>query len=85
MHKFRCVALVLKSVVKERITHAHKTPLISAIELVSELLVPHPVIRLAGLHDLVFQQLVNNVDVVNNVQDQGLHLDKDQIIATVVE
>lgn len=53
--------------------------------MVSELFVPHPVIWLARLHDLIFKKLVNNVDVVNDVQDQGLYLDKDQIIATVVE
>ena len=55
MHEFRCVSLVFECVVKECIAHANHALLGSSLNLVLELLEPHPVVRVARLRDVVFQ------------------------------
>jgi hypothetical protein len=53
------------------------------VDVVPQLLVPHPVVGLASLDDLVSEQLVNNIDVVDDIKDQRLNLHKQKVIATV--
>jgi len=38
---------------------------------------------LARLDDLVGEQLVDNIDVVDDVEDQRLHLHEQKVIATM--
>jgi hypothetical protein len=85
MDEFGCIALILESVVEESVAHADQTLLRSLVNSIPELLEPHPVVRVASLSDAVLKQLVNNVDVVNDVQNERLHLDKDEVVAAVVE
>ena len=81
--EFGCVALILIRVVKERIAHAHLQVL--PIEGVPELFVPHPVIGLPGLHNAVSEKLIDNRDVVDDVEDERLHLDEEKVVAFVVK
>ena len=85
MHKLGCVALVLEGVVEEGVAHADETLLAAGVELIAQLLVPHPVVGVARGCDLVAQELVHHVDVVDDVEDQRLHLREEQVLATVVE
>jgi len=85
MNKLGSVTLVLECVVKEGVTHANKALLCASIELVSELLEPHPVVGVARLGYLIPQQLVYHVNVVDYIQNQGLHLDKQQVIASMLK
>lgn len=77
MHQLGCVSLVLKRVIEESITHAHHALLVAPFKVIPELLEPHPVVWLARLRDLVLQKLVNHVDVVDDVKDEGFHLDEE--------
>ena len=55
MHELRCVALIFEGVVEEGVAHADETLLGARIYLIAELLIPHPVVRVATLRDLVSQ------------------------------
>jgi len=63
--EFGCIALILIGVVKESVTHTNQGGLI--LESVSELLVPHPVVRVLRLDDLVIHKVINNLDIMNDV------------------
>ena len=69
MNEFGCIALILEGVIEEGIAHANQA-FLSLIDLIPELLEPHPVIRVASLRDIVSQELVHDIDVVDNVQDE---------------
>lgn len=56
-----------------------------SFQAVSELLVPHPVVRLLRLHNLVVHQLVDNVHIMNQVQNQSLDFAEKQTISLVVK
>lgn len=84
MHELGGVALVFESVIEEGVTHANHA-LLATIELVSELFEPHPVVGVASLRDLVLQELIHHIDVVDDVQDEGLHLDEQQVVTPMLK
>ena len=77
MDELRGIALILEGVIEEGIAHANQALLFGTIKIVAELLIPHPVTSIARLYDSVIEELLHDIDVVDNIQDQRLHLDKD--------
>lgn len=80
MHELWRIALILKGIIEKGVAHANLGGLIllcqlrSLINMIFELLIPHPIVGvLTGDDTLILCQLVNNIDVVKDVQNEGLH------------
>lgn len=69
MHQLRCISLVFKCVVKEGVAHSHHALFFPWIDVVPQLLEPHPVVWLTRLDNAISEQLVYNIDVVDDVKD----------------
>lgn len=75
MDKLGCITLILKGIIEESVAHTNLALLpLFHINEVLKLLEPHPVIDIHSLQDRVLQKLLNNVNVVNNVENEGFHL-----------
>jgi hypothetical protein len=71
MHKLRRVALVLECVIEESITHPYFTLLaLLHINVVLELFEPHPIIDIACLHNRVFCELFDHIDIMDDVENE---------------
>ena len=85
MHQLGSISLILKSVVKESIAHANHALLGTSIDVVSQLLEPHPIIGIFGLSDAIFEELVDDIDVVNDVQNESFYLNEKKVVSTMFE
>ncbi len=86
MHKFGSIALILKSVVEESITHANLALVtLSGINVVFKLLEPLPVINVLTLHNGILSELLNNINVVNDIKDKGFNLGEQKEITLIVK
>ena len=69
MYKFRSIALILISIVKESIAHADLANLVFGINMVLQLFEPHPVIRVLSAHDVILSQLFDHINIMNDIQN----------------
>jgi hypothetical protein len=70
MHEFWGVALVLKGVVEEGVTHTNFALLsLLNINVILELLKPHPIVDILRLNDTIFSELLDNIDIVDYVKN----------------
>jgi len=70
VYEFGSVTLILKGVVKECVTHSYLALLtLLDIDIVFQLLEPHPIIDIHALHDWILKQMIYNFDIVDNIKD----------------
>ena len=82
MDQFWSISLVLERVVKERIAQTNHALPIVLVDVVFELLVPHPV---SGLPGLIFDELFNDINVMNDIKDERLDLAEKKVVSFVIE
>jgi hypothetical protein len=74
VHELGSVALILECVIEEGITHSYFALLTCLnIDVVLELLEPHPIVDVHRLHDRVFDKLINYIHAVDDVKNERLH------------
>jgi hypothetical protein len=73
VHKLWRIALILKGIIEKGIAHADLGHLRSLVDVIFELLIPHPIIGILTGHDaLILCQLINNIDIVKDVENECL-------------
>ena len=79
VHKLWRIALILEGVIEKGVAHANLGRLLllrqlrSLINMIFELLIPHPIVGVLTGHDtLILCQLVNDINVMKDIQNEGL-------------